>query len=82
MDVAQFRSSTSQTFVRMIDFIRQTAQANGLVSSVYSNWYVEVFHLRDYYSSMASYSYGNNNCSCVTNGMCTSAAAINGWIVP
>ncbi|CAF3615594.1 unnamed protein product, partial [Rotaria sp. Silwood1] len=37
MDVAQFRSSTPRTFVRIIDFIRQMAQGNGLVSSVYSN---------------------------------------------
>lgn len=38
--VQDFFSSIPQTFMRTLDFIRQIAQGNGLVSSTASNWYL------------------------------------------
>jgi hypothetical protein len=80
--IDQFRSSTSQTFMRMLDFIRQMAQGNGLVSSIFSNWYVPPFELDKGYPPLEPRSYGASNCSCGTNSMCTSPAAIDEWKVP
>jgi hypothetical protein len=81
--------------MRTLDFIRQMAQGNGLVSSISSNWYpiplegklpntfnmpVEVKPPSNAW--MVPRSYGNNDCSCSTNSTCVSSATIDGWIVP
>jgi len=78
----QFRVSTSQTFVRMLDFIREMAQGNRLVTSIYSNWYVLPLNFEREFASFGPRSYGANNCSCGTNSTCTSSATIDDWIVP
>jgi hypothetical protein len=79
--VNQFRSSVPQTFMRKLDFIRQMAQGNGLVSSISSNWYPIPLEGKPF-MAMTPRSYGDNNCSCGTNSMCSSPAAIDGCIVP
>jgi hypothetical protein len=79
--VNQFRSSIPQTFMRTLNFIRQMAHGNGLVSSIGSNWYPIALEVEKH-MPMAPRSYGNSNCSCGTNSMCSSSAAIDGWIVP
>jgi hypothetical protein len=81
--VDQFRLSTSGTFVRMLDFIRYMAQGNGIVSAIQSNYYFHSLNKTEGSSLWATpRSYGDeNNCSCVTNSMCTSSAAINGTFI-
>jgi hypothetical protein len=79
--VNQFRSSIPQNFMRTLDFIRQMAQGNGLVSSIGSNWYPISLEGKKF-MAMRPRSYGDNNCSCGTNPMCASSAAIDGWTVP
>ncbi len=78
----QFRKSTPKTFMRMLDFIREMAQGNGLVSSIYSNWYALPFEDKENMVSFGPRSYGANNCSCGTSSMCMSFAAIGTWKVP
>jgi hypothetical protein len=78
--VNQFRSSIPQAFMRKLDFIRQMAQGNGLVSSIGSNWYPISLEGKEF-MAMKPRSYGDNNCSCGTNPMCASSAAIDGEIV-
>jgi len=80
--IDQFRKSTPQTFMRMLDFIREMAQGNGLVSSIYSNWYVLPLQGKDGFLSLGPRSYGIDNCSCGTNSMCMSFATIDTWKVP
>jgi hypothetical protein len=80
-DLNQFRSSIPQAFMRTLDFIRQMAQGNGLVSSIGSNWYPILLNENEA-ASMVPRLYGENNCSCGTNSMCASSAAIGEWIVP
>ncbi|UJR12142.1 hypothetical protein I4U23_016319 [Adineta vaga] len=80
--INQFRLSTPQTFIRMLDFIRQMAQGNGLVSSISSNWFVLPTYITTTVIAMRSRSYGVNNCSCGTNSMCVSSATIDTWRVP
>ena len=82
--IDQFHLSTMRTFVRMLDFIRHMAQGNGIVSSLMSNWY---FHTLSKISESSFWSspraYGErNSCSCVTNSMCTSPAAVNETLIP
>lgn len=79
--INQFRSSIPQTFRRTLDFIRQMAQGNGLVSSIGSNWYPTPLEV-DLHMPMALRSYGDSNCSCGTNSMCSTVATINRWTVP
>jgi hypothetical protein len=78
----QSQLSASQTFVRMLDFIREIAQGNRLVTSIYSNWYVLPLNFARKFASFGPRSYGANNCSCGTNSTCTSSATIDDWIVP
>jgi hypothetical protein len=79
----QFRSSIPQTFMRKLDFIRQMAQGNGLVSSISSNWYILPFDVDDGNLALfAPRSFGDNNCSCGIKSTCVSSAAIDDWIVP
>ncbi len=80
-DLNRFRSSIPQTFMRTLDFIRQVAQGNGLVSSIGSNWY-PIPQKESLIMLMAPRLYGDSNCSCGTNSMCSSSATIDGWIVP
>ncbi|CAF3367477.1 unnamed protein product [Rotaria sp. Silwood1] len=86
--LTQFRISVPRTFVRKLDFIRNIAQGNGIVSSILSNWHIlslnTTFSRRTQWPSLwpEPRSYGNGNCSCATNAMCTSPAAFNGSIVP
>ncbi|CAF1297121.1 unnamed protein product, partial [Rotaria sp. Silwood1] len=82
--ITQFRLSTCRTFVRMLDFIREMAQGNGIVSTIQSNWYFHSINRIQFSSVWATpRSYGDeNNCSCGTNSMCTSLALINGSLIP
>ena len=77
----QFRLSTPQTFVRILNFIQQMAQGNGLLSPISSNWYMIPFGSNGMVT-MEPRSYGNSSCSCGTNSTCTSLAAIDEWVVP
>ena len=79
--IDQFRSSIPQTFMRTLDFIRQMAQGNGLVSSIGSNWYPIPLEVEKH-MPMGPRSYGRSNCSCGTNPMCSTSATIDRWIVP
>ncbi|CAF2635901.1 unnamed protein product [Rotaria sp. Silwood2] len=84
----QFRISVPRTFGRKLDFIRDIAQGNGIVSSILSNWHFHslntTFTRRTQWPSLwpEPRSYGNDNCSCATNAMCISQAVFNGSIVP
>lgn len=78
----QFRSSILSTFRRMLDFIREMGQGNGLVSSISSNWFVLPLNNDEYYGIMEVRSYGDMNCSCGTNSMCVSSTTIDQWNVP
>jgi hypothetical protein len=80
--IDHFQLSTPQMFNRMLNFIREIAQGNGLLSSIDSNWYVLPMKRNEYYGLLYPRSYGTNNCSCGPNAMCTSSAAINRWNVP
>ncbi|UJR18254.1 hypothetical protein I4U23_005157 [Adineta vaga] len=80
--INQFRSSTPQKFVRMLDFIQEMAQGNRLVSSIYSNWHVLPLEFSRTFAFFGPRSYGTNSCSCGTSSTCTSSAAIDRQIVP
>jgi hypothetical protein len=80
--IKQFRLSTPRTFMRMLDFIRQMAHGNRLVSSISSNWYAPSTMEKDFLIWFEARSYGVDSCSCGTNSMCTSFAAIDKWNVP
>jgi hypothetical protein len=80
----QFLLSTPRTFIRTLDFIRYMAQGNGIVSTVLSNWHFLSGSLDDEYPCLWAEPryYGDDNCSCATNAMCTSQASFNGSNVP
>ncbi|CAF1075655.1 unnamed protein product [Adineta ricciae] len=80
--VNQFRLSITQTFIRMLDFIRQMVQRKGLVSSISFNWFVLPPYITTTVVAIGSRSYSVNNYSCGTNSMCVSSAAIDTWKVP
>lgn len=78
-----FRSSTPRVFVRTLDFIRQMAQSNLIVSNMLSNWNLRP--LRNVYGAVLwgePRSYGNESCSCGTSAMCNSVAMLSEWSVP
>ncbi|UJR19396.1 hypothetical protein I4U23_022526 [Adineta vaga] len=77
----QFRLSIPRTFMRRLDFIRQMAQGNGLLSRISSNWYITPLQI-DAFGTMAPRSYRTKDCSCGTSALCTSSATIDKWIIP
>ncbi len=80
----RFRSSIPRTFVRMLDYVRQIAQGNGIVSSILSNWHFLSLNTTQQGDSLWAEprSYNEGNCSCGINATCTSSAFIDGWRVP
>ncbi|CAF1043810.1 unnamed protein product [Adineta ricciae] len=76
--IRRFRSSLCKTFVWTFNFIREMNQGNGIVSSIFSNWYFQTLKKEDEaYLWTKPRSYGNqNNCSCGINSMCSSSAKI------
>ncbi len=82
--LVRFRSSTPRTFVRMLDYVRQIAQGNGIVSSILSNWHFLSLNItkRDHSLWSEPRSYDNGHCSCGINATCTSPAFIGEWRVP
>ena len=80
----RFRRSTPRAFVRLLDYIRQIAQGNGIVSSIFSNWHFLSLPNAKHGDSLwaESRSYHNGSCSCGTNATCTSPAFIDHWRVP
>ena len=82
--IQRFRSSICKTFLLTFDFIREIGQGNGIVSSIYSNWYFQTLRKEDSaYLWTKARSYGNEkNCSCATNSMCNSLAKIENSLIP
>ncbi len=80
----RFRSSISKTFVRSIDFIRQMAQGNSIMSATMSNWYFSTIdvNLNNHSLWGMPRTYRDGNCSCGTDAMCSEPANLNGWLVP
>jgi hypothetical protein len=68
----------------MLDYVRQIAQGNGIVSSISSNWHFLSLNTTKHDHSLwsESRSYNDGNCSCGINGTCTSPAFIDEWRVP
>ena len=78
-----FRLTAPRTFARTLDFIRQMAQSNRIVSNTLSNWNFRP--LRNAYGAVLwgePRSYGNETCSCGASSMCNSVAMFSGWVVP
>ncbi|UJR24291.1 hypothetical protein I4U23_027258 [Adineta vaga] len=82
--VTRFRSALCRTFVLTLNFIREMFQGNGIVSSIYSNWYFQTLRKESLaFLWTKPRSYGNeNNCSCETNSMCSSPAMIENLSIP
>ncbi|UJR11653.1 hypothetical protein I4U23_015834 [Adineta vaga] len=82
--VTRFRSALCRIFVLILNFIRQMFQGNGILSSIYSNWYFQTLRKESLaFLWTKPRSYGNeNNCSCGTNSMCSSSAIIENSSIP
>ena len=72
-----FRQSTSQTFVRMLGFIRDAMYGNGIVSSILSNWHFLSLNKSASWTALWAESRWYGNCSCGASQMCTSPALID-----
>ncbi|UJR19439.1 hypothetical protein I4U23_022569 [Adineta vaga] len=83
-EVLQFQLLTYRTFVWTLDFIREMAQGNGIISAIQSNWHYQTLN-RKFWAQIWTkpYSYGNDkNCSCGTNSMCSSPAMFGNISIP
>ncbi len=82
--IVRFRSSICKTFVLTLNFIREMSQGNGIVSSIYSNWYFQTLRKEELASLWTKpRSYGDdNNCSCATDSTCSSLAKIGNSSIP
>ena len=80
--LVRFRTSTPRTFVRMLNYVQQIAQGNGIVSSILSNWHFLSLNTTQHDHSLWSEPRSYNNCSCGINATCTSPAFIDQWRVP
>ena len=81
--LTHFRLSIPRVFVRTLDFIREMAQSNLIVSNILSNWNFRPLRNVDLAVLWAEpYSYGNETCSCGTSAMCNSIAIFDGSTVP
>ena len=82
--LVRFRRSTPRTFVRLLDYVRQIAQGNGIVSSIFSNWHFLALQNAQQHDSLWAEprSYNNESCSCGINATCISPAFIDHWRVP
>lgn len=80
--LVQFRRSIPRTFARLLNSIRQIAQGNGLVSSIFSNWHFLTLPNATHDDSLWAEPRSYNRCSCGINATCTSPAFIDHWRVP
>ncbi|UJR38740.1 hypothetical protein I4U23_031405 [Adineta vaga] len=82
--ILRFRSSICKIFVLTLNFIREVSQGNGILSSIYSNWYFQTLRKEDLaFLWTKPRSYGNNNnCSCATDSTCSSPAKIANSSIP
>ncbi|CAF3767496.1 unnamed protein product [Rotaria sp. Silwood1] len=79
--IDQLRRSTSATFIRMLDFVRQIAHGNGIVFSTLSNWHFLSLNTSVSWTSLWAEPRSYGNCSCGANPTCTSPAFIDHWSI-
>lgn len=75
--INHFRRSTSQTFTRIFDSIRQMMHGNGIVSATLSNWHFLTLNMSTSWTALWAEPRRYGNCSCGLNANCTSAAYID-----
>ncbi|CAF1338536.1 unnamed protein product, partial [Didymodactylos carnosus] len=77
--IKQFQLSTTQTFLRTLNFVQKTTQANGLISGLLTNFRLELYNIViDYiYVTPSIYTDKNNlTCSCDVSSKCLEPSAI------
>lgn len=84
--LSHFHSSTSDAFILMLDYVKDIAKGNRMITAILSNWYlgdhITKADITGINPTLLPRSYANGTCICDGNSKCLSALVIDGWVVP